>query len=104
MRAMTQAFSLREADTWKTLKTRPDTRHTSADGQAGVLRRSVVDNSHFFRVYQADGSFEDYDLVQDELPIRIDGDAMDAHYRRAGSASLDHHPKVLGRDDESPAE
>ncbi|MGE0860701.1 MAG: hypothetical protein AB7P42_16440 [Gammaproteobacteria bacterium] len=101
---MTQAFSLREADTWKTLKTRPDTRHTSADGQAGVLRRSVVDNSHFFRVYQADGSFEDYDLVQDELPIRIDGDAMDAHYRRAGSASLDHHPKVLGRDDESPAE
>jgi len=43
----------------------------------------------FFRVYQNDGEFTDYDISHDELSITIDTDAM-------ASFALDHSPSVLG--------
>lgn len=68
---------------------------TSAAGVHGVLCRSC-DGSYFFRVYAPDGSFVDYDLRHDDLPVTIAPDALASFYRVGESNILDHSPEVLG--------
>ena len=69
---------------------------TSADGVQGVLCRSAVDGKHFFRVYEEDGTYTDYDLRHDDLSVSIDSGAHAAFYQFETDYVLDHSPEVLG--------
>ncbi len=66
----------------------------SAEEVKGILIRSG--SNYFFRVYQNDGEFTDYDVSHDELSITIDTDAMASFYTDGESFVLDHSPSVLG--------
>ncbi len=67
---------------------------TSAEEVKGILIRSG--RNYFFRVYQNDGEFTDYDISHDELSITIDTDAMASFYTDGENFVLDHSPSVLG--------
>jgi hypothetical protein len=67
----------------------------SASGVSGVLCRGA-DGNYFFRVYHADESFTDYELLHDDLPVTIDQDALASFYRLHDHNVLDHSPQVLG--------
>jgi hypothetical protein len=67
---------------------------TSAEEVKGILIRSG--KNYFFRVYQNDGEFTDYDISHDELSITIDTDAMASFYTDGKNFVLDHSPSVLG--------
>jgi hypothetical protein len=68
----------------------------SADGVEGCLIRSI-DGEYYFRVYDADHNFVDYDLMHSDLSITItDPDAY--FYREHGRDVLDHAPATLGID------
>lgn len=68
-----------------------------ANGASGVLCRSAVDGSYFFRVYDADHNFIDYLLIHDDLSVTISKDALASFYRSGDEPFLDHSPEVLGR-------
>ncbi|MFO1468496.1 MAG: DUF6429 family protein [Steroidobacteraceae bacterium] len=89
-------FSVPPGEKWKPLAGRPDIRFRSADGLKGVILQSPLRQRHFFRIYREHGVFEDFDLIHDELSVRIDDEAMAALYRSAEQAWLDHDPNVLG--------
>ena len=68
----------------------------SADGVEGCLIRGH-DGEYYFRVYDADHNFVDYDLMHSDLSITItDADAY--FYRKDGHDLLDHAPATLGID------
>jgi hypothetical protein len=65
------------------------------------LRGHIIDSfdgSYFFRVYDADHNFVDYDLRHCDLTVIIDDE--DAFlYEDEFSATLDHSPGTLGKTD-----
>jgi hypothetical protein len=68
----------------------------SAASVRGILIRSVVDGTIWFRVYRPDGQCTDYELLHDDLSITIDADALAAFYAIGERRVLDHSPSVLG--------
>jgi hypothetical protein len=71
----------------------------AANGATGFICRSAIDGSHFFRVYESDGNFVDYDIQHDELEVTISAGAMASFYRVGDEKILDHSPEVLGLHD-----
>ena len=66
----------------------------SATGVEGCLIRGD-DGEYYFRVYDADHNFVDYDLMHSDLSITItDPDAF--FYREDDRDILDHSPATLG--------
>ena len=66
----------------------------SANGVEGCLIRGH-DGTYYFRVYDADHNFVDYDLMHSDLSITItDSDAY--FYCKDGHDLLDHSPATLG--------
>ena len=66
----------------------------SADGVEGCLIRGH-DGIYYFRVYDADHNFRDYDLMHSDLSITItDPDAF--FYTDEYNDRLDHAPATLG--------
>jgi hypothetical protein len=66
----------------------------SATGVEGCLIRGH-DGEYYFRVYDADHNFVDYDLMHSDLSITItDPDAF--FYREDDRDILDHSPATLG--------
>lgn len=71
----------------------------SANGVTGHLLYIHCDNVYVFRVYNADHTFVDYDLLHCDLRVTInDEDA--AFYSKGGKDWLDHSPTTLGDTDE----
>jgi Domain of unknown function (DUF6429) len=68
----------------------------SADGVRGVLCRDAITGRGFFRVYDKNGGFCDYELRHDELSVTIDANAMAAFYDDGIRSVLDHSTTVLG--------
>jgi hypothetical protein len=69
---------------------------TKATGVEGCLIRGI-NGEYYFRVYDADHNFVDYDLAHSDLSITItDSDAY--FYREDGVDILDHAPATLGID------
>lgn len=68
----------------------------SAAGVSGVLCRSAVDGSCFFRVYAKDHTFADYALRPDCLAVTISEDELASFYKIGEHRILDHSPSVLG--------
>jgi hypothetical protein len=69
---------------------------TGAGGVSGVLCRSV-DSTYFFRIYNDDKTFTDYDLRHDDLKITIAKDELASLYQLANDERvLDHSSLVLG--------
>ena len=69
---------------------------TKATGVEGCLIRGI-NGEYYFRVYDADHNFVDYDLAHSDLSITItDSDAY--FYRKDGVDILDHAPVTLGID------
>lgn len=75
---------------------------TSAAGVRGILCRSAVGNEYFFRVYDPDGLFTDYELRHDDLQVMIAPDELASFYKIGAVSVLDHSPKVLGLTVDSP--
>lgn len=73
-----------------------EAKETPAAGVRGVLCRSAVSDEYFFRVYEKDGSFTDYDLRHNDLNIIIEADALASFYQMGSDVVLDHSPEVLG--------
>jgi hypothetical protein len=72
---------------------------TSADGSAGILIRSL-DGQYYFRVYQEDGEFIDYELSHFDLGVIIQ--ERDAAFYTIGEHHiLDHAPETLGLEEVS---
>ena len=68
---------------------------TSAKGLRGHIIDGF-DGTYFFRVYDADHNFTDYDLRHCDLTVVIDDE--DAFlYKDEFSATLDHAPETLGK-------
>ena len=68
----------------------------SANGVEGCLIRGI-NGEYYFRVYDADHNFVDYDLAHSDLSITItDADAY--FYNDEFTARLDHAPATLGID------
>jgi len=67
---------------------------TKATGVEGHLIRGH-DGQYYFRVYDADHNFVDYELIHSDLCVTItDPDAY--FYRGDGGDRLDHAPTTLG--------
>lgn len=68
-----------------------------AKGVEGILCCSS-DNRWFFRVYETGdkSQFSDYDLVHDDLLVKIDPDEMASFYDDGENQWLDHSPEVFG--------
>ena len=71
----------------------------SAKGLRGhILDR--FDGTYFFRVYDADHNFKDYDLRHVDLLVVIDDEDAYLYDDESGSR-LDHSPATLGIDNDS---
>jgi len=79
---------------------KPHRKPSVARGTRGFLLRSVDDagsSKYFFRVYGADHSFRDYELIHSDLEIEIvDEDATFYESEDSQDATLDHCPRTLG--------
>lgn len=80
------------------------TRKTSlARGTRGFLLRSIDDagcSRYFFRVYDADRSFRDYELLHSDLEVEIvDKEATFYEADEGRDARLDHSPHTLGHEE-----
>ena len=65
------------------LKTKP------AKGTIGFIMRDATDNKHFFRVYDKDHNFVDYDILHHDLQVVIlEDDAT--FYETENKNYLDH--------------
>jgi hypothetical protein len=73
---------------------------TLARGARGFLLRSFDDaggSPYFFRVYGADHSFRDYELLHSDLEVEIvDEEATFYEAEEGRDARLDHSPRTLG--------
>ncbi len=68
----------------------------SAAGVSGVLCRSI-DGRYFFRIYHGDGTFDDYDLLHDDISVTIAADELASFYEdENGEKFLDHSSQVFG--------
>ena len=67
----------------------------SAKGLKGCLIYIHGANKYMFRVYRKDKSFEDYELLHNDLSITIT-DADSALYDYGKKKILDHSPETLG--------
>jgi hypothetical protein len=67
----------------------------SANGVTGQLITSF-DGTVYFRVYDADHNFKDYDLVHSDLTMTID-DVDAFFYEDEFNSLLDHAPATLGK-------
>jgi hypothetical protein len=76
-----------------------NTKVSPAGGAKGFICRGAVDRKEFFRVYESDGTFIDYDLNHDDLEVTISTEAQASFYRNSRGNVLDHSPEVLGLDD-----
>jgi len=74
-----------------------------ARGTRGFLLRSIDDAGslrYFFRVYGADHTFRDYELIHSDLEIQIlDEEATFYDAEDGCDARLDHSPCTLGREE-----
>lgn len=68
---------------------------SSAADVKGFLCKSSS-GGYFFRIYESDGSFADYDLRHDDLEVTISSEAMASLYHRGADRILDHSSEVLG--------
>jgi hypothetical protein len=69
---------------------------TSANGVEGCLIYAHVLGKFFFRVYDADYNFKDYDILHSDLVVTInDADAF-FYEGTDGELQLDHSPATLG--------
>ena len=66
----------------------------SANGVEGCLIRGH-DGTYYFRVYDADHNFRDYELAHSDLTVTID-DEDAFFYDDEFTARLDHAPATLG--------
>ena len=65
-----------------------------ASGVSGIL---IKTSSGFdFRIYNDDGSFNDYKLKHDDLSVTIAKDSLASFYSHGENHSIDHSPSVLG--------
>lgn len=72
----------------------------SANGVSGCLIyvHGAKKETYMFRVYEADGTFIDYNIRHCDLSITIDDeDAAFYTDESTGMATLDHAPETLGR-------
>jgi hypothetical protein len=68
----------------------------SANGVTGQLI-TIFDGTVYFRVYDADHNFVDYELAHSDLTVTInDVDAF--FYKDEFSDRLDHSPATLGKE------
>jgi len=65
-----------------------------ASGVDGVIIRSG--STYFFRVYNQDQGFTDYELQHDDLAVTINEDALASFYSDGEKDWLDHSPSVFG--------
>lgn len=72
-------------------------KETSAKNTKGyILYSPFRENKYFFRVYQEDGKYKDYDLNIEELEIEILSEHA-SFYEENGKNKLDFSSKVLGK-------
>lgn len=68
----------------------------SAKNVTGFLCRSS-NGRYFFRVYDKDGEFVDYDISHTDLEVTISSDCDATFYENEkGETYLDHSPETLG--------
>jgi hypothetical protein len=68
---------------------------TNAEGTTGFILTSVATESVFFRVYDKEGGFKDYDLYHNDLEVTIV--CKDAYFYDYGERQvIDHDPKIIG--------
>ncbi len=68
----------------------------NAAGVSGILCRSI-NGQYFFRICHGDGTFDDYDLMHDDLSVTIDADALASFYEGENDVKfLDHSSEVFG--------
>jgi hypothetical protein len=83
---------------WAMMKT------TLARGTRGFLLRSFDDagsSRYLFRVYGADHSFRDYELLHFDLEVEIvDEEATFYDAEEGRNGRLDHSPRTLGHEGE----
>ncbi len=65
-----------------------------ASGVDGVIIHSG--SSYFFRVYDENYEFTDYELHHDDLSVTINEDALAAFYSDGEKYWIDHSPSVFG--------
>ena len=68
----------------------------SANGVTGQLI-TIFDGRVYFRVYDKDHNFVDYELAHSDLTVTID-DVDAFFYSDEFTARLDHAPETLGKD------
>lgn len=68
----------------------------SANGISGYILKSF-NNNYFFRLYNKDGTFTDYDINHSDLHVIIDDeDARFYENTNTNTNILDHSPTTLG--------
>ncbi len=65
-----------------------------ASGVDGVIIHSG--SSYFFRVYDKNYEFTDYELHHDDLSVTINEDALASFYSDGEKFWIDHGPSVFG--------
>ena len=82
---------------------KPSRKTSPARGARGFLLRSIDGGGcvrYVFRVYGADHSFCDYELLHSDLEIQIvDEEATFYDAEEDHDARLDHSPRTLGYDE-----
>ena len=72
-------------------------REKSANGTKGMLLRTNSPKKFFFRIYHDVATFDDYQILHDDLSVTIDEDSLASFYENeAGDKFFDHSPKVFG--------
>ena len=67
----------------------------TANGVVGDLIYCHATKNYMFRVYDANHDFKDYDILHNDLRVKIID--ADAHfYEDNGELTLDHSPATLG--------
>ncbi len=68
----------------------------NAAGVSGILCRSV-NGKYFFRIYHGDDTFDDYDLLHDDISVTIAADELASFYEdENGGKFLDHSSEAFG--------
>ena len=93
-------FTKQTQSIWRKLPGRTDTEVRPADGTTGFICKDAIDRKPFFRIYESDGTFTDYDLHHDDLEVTITHEALASFYKSKDRHVLDHSPQVLGLDEQ----
>jgi hypothetical protein len=73
---------------------------TTANGTEGVLIYNHGAGTYSFRVYNADHTFKDYDILHSDLVVKITDEDAFFYEQTDGKFRLDHNPDTLGLSDE----